>query len=163
MTSEPEDLKVMYPRDIYNEQWGIGEWTDEPDYVAFMHNGIRCEIMRNCVGAICGYIIVEANHPWHTKDYHDIDAEVHGGLTFAQLDEDGSYWVGFDCAHSGDIAPSCEKSMAKSREGLKLKHPNLFSERAVGFFAATYKNINFVTEECKRLADQAIEAANASK
>jgi len=55
----------------------------------------------------CGYVRVPPNHAWHGRNYDEIDADVHGGLTFAQIEpcthEDGTgYWIGFDCAHLGD-------------------------------------------------------------
>jgi hypothetical protein len=57
----------------------------------------------------CGYVRVPPNHPWHSVDYNDIDASVHGGLTFAQVEpcihEDGvGYWIGFDCHHCDDAS-----------------------------------------------------------
>jgi hypothetical protein len=53
----------------------------------------------------CGYVRIPVGHPWHKKD--DIPVDVHGGLTFAQIEpcvhDDGvGWWIGFDCRHSGD-------------------------------------------------------------
>ncbi|MEK9810388.1 MAG: hypothetical protein VW362_08065 [Candidatus Nanopelagicales bacterium] len=81
-------------------------------------------------GHLCGYIGVTPGHPWYGKDYEEIGADVHGGLTFAQherrdqrfnwdterwLEIDSEpyphdtgmdvWWVGFDCAHLGDLSP----------------------------------------------------------
>src|SRR5438132_5160947 len=63
----------------------------------------------------CGYVRVPPAHPWHGQSDEDIPAEVHGGLTFAELEpcehEDGvGWWIGFDCHHFGD-------------SGLPLDHP----------------------------------------
>jgi hypothetical protein len=144
--------------------FGDGEWIEEPDYNEFNHKGIDCKIVRNDVGALCGYILIPSNHSWHSKDYADIHCDVHGGLTFSKLFDDGEFWIGFDCAHSTDIAPACEKMTKIWREKMKERFPVLHaSEHTFPFghmFNPSYKNINFVTEECKKLADQAIEAAN---
>lgn len=76
--------------------------------------GYEYAIVRNEMGYRCGYIKVNPGHPWHGKDYSDIDAYVHGGLTFAEADmpcdkegEDNGYWIGFDCGHYYD-APDPE-------------------------------------------------------
>lgn len=55
---------------------------------------------------LCGYLAVPPGHPWNGQAYDAIDANVHGGLTFAGQPNwrvrpapDGWWWVGFDCAH----------------------------------------------------------------
>jgi hypothetical protein len=76
------------------------------------------------MAALCGYVGVTEGHPWFGRHKYEIDAEVHGGVTFAlaserhreqssstchQPDEgepDKVWWVGFDCAHSLDLLPS---------------------------------------------------------
>lgn len=55
----------------------------------------------------CGYVRLPPTHPMYEKHYDDIPAEVHGGLTFCDIEscveKDGKgWWIGFDCAHSGD-------------------------------------------------------------
>ena len=64
------------------------------------------------MGHLCGYIGVPAGHPWDGKGYDDIDADVHGGLTFAKPASEtlfpgtqAAWYVGFDCAHAGDLVP----------------------------------------------------------
>jgi hypothetical protein len=68
-------------------------------------------ITHNSKGYRCGYIKLQPDHPWSGKDALDINAAVHGGITFAESDkpceenpheEDVHYWVGFDCAHLYD-------------------------------------------------------------
>lgn len=54
-------------------------------------------------GYRCGYVRVPVGHPWHGLDCVDMPANAHGGLTFHSPDaDDGSWWLGFDCAHAGD-------------------------------------------------------------
>ncbi len=78
-----------------------------------------------------GYVGVPKEHPWYGKDYDDIEANVHGGLTysadhFPRKKSDEYWWVGFDTSHYMDNAENCSKI--------------------------------FVEKETKRLKEQAIEA-----
>lgn len=87
-----------------------------------------------------GYIAVPKDHPWYGKDYDDIDADVHGGLTFSnhmsdltrtravgELPGSDDYWVvGFDTCHYGDNEYNCD--------------------------------LNYVLSEVERLKQQALEA-----
>jgi hypothetical protein len=73
------------------------------------HAGLLCTVVLAREGAYrCGYVRVPPGHPLHGKGYDDPNVEVHGGLTFAEIEEckdheDGQgWWFGFDCAHSAD-------------------------------------------------------------
>ncbi len=88
----------------------------------------------------------------HGLDYDDVNADVHGGLTFAEPDVDcgkgdDAYWLGFDCAHGGD-SPD----------------PNLPSR--VPSFASRFRDYGvvrtqeYVVNQCKELCLQAAEAVN---
>ena len=68
-------------------------------------SGLKCAVLlMPRMGHMNGYVQLPEGHPYRGKDYDDIDATVHGGLTYA--DDEG--WVGFDTAHSGDIWPGSE-------------------------------------------------------
>lgn len=61
------------------------------------------------LGFRCGYVRIPAGHPWHGKDFMNISADVHGGLTFAEPDlpcgkdgPDDAWWFGFDAGHAWD-------------------------------------------------------------
>lgn len=132
-----------------------GPWNNEPMRKEFKHLGFDCLIQRGPVGAWCGYVAVSKGHPWFEKHYDAVDAEVHGGLTFSEhcgglichpSDNDTVWWLGFDCSHSGDIAPLV---------GLDLPRFERYFERDI------YRDEAYVTEEVKNLAKQA-EAALAS-
>lgn len=136
--------------------WKRGEWDNEPDKVHWVDEdtGLDCLIVRGPSGALCGYVGVPPTHPWYAVDYEKLDAVAHGGLTFSgecrpNAEEstgichpkDGAanehvWWVGFDCAHLGDVAPAYD-----AREML-----------------ASYRDIHYVTAEVASLARQAIEA-----
>lgn len=50
------------------------------------HAGFEYEVVNNGNGFRCGYIRLPPSHPWHGVSYDSIDAEVHGGLSFAAPD-----------------------------------------------------------------------------
>ncbi len=54
-------------------------------------------------GAYNGYVSLPPDHPWHGLDYEDIPMDIHGGLTYSDIE--GARWViGFDTCHWGDTA-----------------------------------------------------------
>jgi hypothetical protein len=74
------------------------------------HVGFEWMVVHNAMGYRCGYVKVAPGHPWYGKDYYDVPADVHGGLTFAEKDvacgnggPDDGWWLGFDCAHGYDL------------------------------------------------------------
>lgn len=75
-----------------------------------VHVGHEWVVTHNWAGTRCGYVKVEAGHPWHGKSYDEVEPDVHGGITFAEPDvpcdkggEDTGWWLGFDFAHLGDV------------------------------------------------------------
>jgi hypothetical protein len=145
------------------EAWGPGEWVEEADQADFEYKGTRCHVVRVVaqpsmqLGHFCGYIFVNQTHPWYLKDAFgpDIDVDIHGGLTFSKLEEK-AWKIGFDCAHSGDIIPSMHSTMGETRKKLIEKHPWIPEKCPV--FKESYKNLDFAINECKKLADQSLDA-----
>jgi hypothetical protein len=97
--------------------WGQGPWCEEPDQVEWTAFTFPCALLRNpAFGNWCGYVGVEPGHPWHGVDRYDVDAEVHGGLTFSGswhhplntlTVNPHTWWLGFDCAHGHiDLIPA---------------------------------------------------------
>jgi len=78
-------------------------------------------------------------HKYHGMNYDNIPVDVHGGLTYSRLDENGSWKIGFDTAHYGDLSLH-----------------NLILFRDDSFFAeeSTYRTMKYVVEEIKKLVDQ---------
>lgn len=162
----------MKQNHIYNSEeklkwFGTGEWVEEPDMIEFEHKGFKCSIVRVCVqdgpihvfgGHLCGYVNIPKDHPWIGKAF-DIDADIHGGITFGEYDNEKQYWIGFDCGHLGDIVPSMELM----RKEYKIAMPPYLEKfKNSPIFNSTYRNLNYVIEECKNLADQVIENDNRS-
>jgi len=86
-----------------------------------------------------GYIYLSPTHPWYKKHYNEIDAEVHGGLTYSELDKETGYWcIGFDTNHAGDL--SLINFMMGGNSDL---------------YDTSYKNWDYVKNEVESLAYQA--------
>lgn len=116
-------------RTVDKSGWIDGEWKNEPDKMQWQDEatGLPCLIVRGPSGALCGYVGIAEGHPYFQKEYESVDVEVHGGLTFASMCADTGdetrhichladpgepehvWWLGFDCAHSGDLCPSYAK------------------------------------------------------
>jgi hypothetical protein len=130
-------------------QWPPGEWDGEPDRVEWraLGSGLPRLALRNNFGAWCGYVGVPEGHPcfgkgWDDDVFHELN--VHGGLTYGEqcaghichVPRDGEpdhvWWLGFDCAHAGDIAP-----------GLRL-----------AFGGDRYRDVAYIIAEVERLAAQ---------
>jgi len=147
---------------VDKSSWPAGEWQDEPDKMQWPDpdTGLPCLIVRGPSGALCGYVGVSDQHPWHGREYSDdvVSADVHGGLTFSRAcahttdeskhichvpgpgEPDNVWWFGFDCAHSGDLCPEHER-----RYGMPMGYE-------------TYKSFNYVKREVTKLARQLADA-----
>lgn len=154
---------------IDKSTWGEGPWKTEPDRIEWRAEGtprLACLIVRGGGGALCGYVGVPEGHPWHGKDYGDVDAHAHGGLTYAdrcQVDgkichvpqpgeSDAVWWIGFDCAHHDDLRPQ-HGSLVASMDFIDV----MLGQGGSG--GLTYKDVAFVRAEVERLAVQAQRVA----
>ena len=141
---------------IDKSAWGAGPWQDEPDRVEFVHAGFACLANRRGdeLGHWCGYVGVPREHPAYGKSYNDVDVEVHGGLTYAAKCEgeichvpapgmpDDVWWLGFDCAHAGDLGPGLRATL---RSLDVPENP---------FFRDVYRDLPYVRREIEQLAEQ---------
>lgn len=143
--------------------WPSGEWDDEPDKVHWKDaaTGLDCLAVRNPRrGNWCGYVAVTEGHPAFGNGYSDVDADVHGGLTFADFcqetegphrgichvpfpgEPDRVWWLGFDCAHAWDYCPE-DKRLADEKGGCFT----------IGY-DETYRTLGYVRMHCRNLAHQ---------
>lgn len=80
----------------------------------FEHEGIECKIIRTGQGHLCGYVrphMVFSNSDFeHADQYYDAP----GGITYVTED-----WIGFDCAHSGQMSPIMEARMIDFKVGFE--------------------------------------------
>lgn len=72
--------------------------------------GLKCAVTQGHHewGNLCAYVRVPSSHPAYKKQYDDLDIQVHGGLTFSEIEpcahEDGQgWWFGIDFAHCYDL------------------------------------------------------------
>lgn len=94
------------------------------------------------------------------KHYDSIDADVHGGLTWAAdtrgMDEapsKGFWFIGFDCCHGLDVSPVMELLMRRVQP--------LASPFETGDFRK-YRSLSYVRGQLEGLAEQAERAACAA-
>jgi hypothetical protein len=127
--------------------------------VEWKHAGLSCAVVLVREAAHrCGYVRVPPGHPLFGKDYNDVDVEVHGGLTFAEIEpckehEDGQgYWFGFDCAHAHAGDSSYDPS-AETEEALAM----LKIYRRFPLWPWHYWSLPEVVAETERLAQQLVE------
>lgn len=57
-------------RSYDKDRWARGPWDQEPDRVDFEHVGLPCLLLRNNMGAWCGYAAVFPGHPWYGIGYN---------------------------------------------------------------------------------------------
>jgi hypothetical protein len=119
------------------------------------HLGHEWNIMHNGTGFRCGYVKVLPGHPWFGRDLDDVDAAVHGCITYSKADKpcdaegpDNGWWVGFDCAHGQD-KPDPSLIPGKSEEYV----------RAFDWPGAQIRSQEYVEAECRSLCEQAAAAA----
>jgi hypothetical protein len=111
-------------------------------------------IAHNGRGYRCGYIKLQPDHPWSSKDTLNINAAVHGGINFGKPDkpcEDNlhniniNYWIGFSCDHLYDgIDPSL--SIDKKYKPWVITHK-----------LGTIRTTEYVRDQIKELIYQAMK------
>jgi hypothetical protein len=117
----------------------LGPWSTEPDEKHWVDaaTGLHCYVKRHPeMGHLCGYVGVPPAHPAYNHDYDKLTLSAHGGITHADSIESSPmpdlWWIGFDCAHAFDYSPGM---------------PTLCNHES-------YRNMEYVTRECTRLAEQ---------
>jgi hypothetical protein len=153
---------------------GYGEWIEECDKITFDYLGHECMVHRvfhtdfinqNIYfgGHLCGYVKVPENHVFHTKETIGNIQKIHchGGVTYndnnLSLMHSIDHWIGFDCAHSSDIIPSCHSSKKQQFRCFEKIYRDIHSlVNLKRFPVPTYKNIFFCIQECLNIVDQLI-------
>jgi hypothetical protein len=128
--------------------YGEGEWIDEPDSVGFDHAGIACEIMRHTDGFLIGLCNLPKDHPWAKEPMDKVSIDIHGNLFIIKTVE--SIRIGFSCDMTEDLIPRKSKSL------LNQQIADAFKDSPNAFYV--YRNLGFVTDQCRYLAEQVIEA-----
>lgn len=145
----------------HKHTWGEGPWQQEPDFARLEHAGFPGILLRQeSSGHWCGYVGVPPGHPWHGKDDSTVYEEgvpepvCHGGITYGRPcagsvchvpkpgEPENVWWLGFDCAHGGDLSPGHAKW--RRENGFDRWHDE-----------DVYRDQTYVTAQVKRLAEQA--------
>lgn len=156
---------------IDKSTWGEGPWQSEPDKLQWTtKSGLPGLVVRGPAGALCGYAGVTQDHPAYGADYDALSDEitVHGGLTFASFchqgpgpeatsvchvpaegEPDNVWWLGFDCAHSGDLCPAINALLRKSPTGRYLLQAS-----------QVYRSLSYVKAHVEHLAAQLAGASD---
>lgn len=152
----PTEVYTTTTRDNWGSGPWDGEpdkvvWVDQA-------TGLDAMARRGPMGAWCGYVGLPDSHPLHGVDYDECPAgcgksycehsavivmEVHGGVTFAGRCQVGAdpatglchvsdrpvWWLGFDCAHWGDLVPGAALSgISFGDSGIYADLPYVVSE-----------------------------------
>lgn len=142
---------------IYDDKdsWGEGPWQNETDRLYWIDpsTSYPCLIRRVPVGSLCGYVAVPPGHPAHGKSAGEVDVTVHGGLTYASKCQgeichvpaegasDDVWWLGFDCAHYGDLVPQTAAILRSVRTDKRIR-------------GEVYRDIDYVRQQVRSLAWQ---------
>lgn len=153
-TGAKVDVQRMVTIEDRAAKFGPGPWQDEPDRIEWRNEGFPCLMIRHpSMGHWCGYVGVEPGHPWHGSQDDSI-ADVHGGITYSKecagsvchVPQPGEpehvWWLGFDCAHSGDLSP-CSLVHFGAHHGVDRE---------------TYRDERYVRAQTEALAKQALAA-----
>ena len=94
LTSYPEPPTDQESYRHRRSLWPAGPWhLEQFDKVHWIDpaTDMDCLMVRNAMGAWCGYVAVTEGHPAFGKSYNDVDPHprVHGGLTFSDSCHEG--------------------------------------------------------------------------
>lgn len=133
-------------------------------------NGQPCYAKRHpTLGHWCGYVLSRTPMALRAGDHHYPDVDVHGGCTYyepymftnvhgeievpfthpavhgrSHRERATARWVGFDCAHVGDVVPEMTEFRARVAKGMEVD------------MKETYRDLAYVILECERLATQVV-------
>lgn len=125
----------------------IEKLSNEPPFYLFKHKNYLCCILRMpWSGTLNGYVALTKQNSYFGKNYNDIDIDCHFGLTYSRYHlssiEDNIFnnvwWIGFDTLHCDDLQPYIYDLESKYQDN------------------RTYKDFDFVKNECIKIVDQII-------
>jgi len=123
------------------------------------HCGLKCVAIAIPMGHRCGYVGIDEKHPLYNNEFDEGD--VHGGVTFSgfqhwgkkefdSIENDGIWWIGFDCAHYMDAKDF--SIMNDENKKFYKKYPFSLGE-SLGLDCAI-RTLDYVVFECEKLAEQ---------
>lgn len=147
-------------RDGYvpRKEWAEGPWTNEPDRVEWRTLGSELPrmVLRGPRGSWCGYVGVPGGHWAFGRTWEDDCIgvlQVHGGVTYGSEcageichvpragETDHVWWIGFDCAHAGDLLPGTDALIRKLGKDFFIS-------------GEVYRDLDYVARATEELARQ---------
>lgn len=110
-------------RQITRARWNMAHHFD----VRWTFRGLLCGIALSPQYGMNGYVKLPKALFDTTPDYDSLPVNCHGGLTYGP---DAGRWVGFDCAHAGDIWPWREVAPLLRARGDQRR---IFHHRLMGY------------------------------
>jgi hypothetical protein len=142
--------------DIKPDYGGQKKWLEHVG----CHEGFVFAVCTIHLGYRAGYVQIPSSHPWYERGDlipDDVSDAVHGGITYARGDSPvlpPGWWIGFDCGHHDDgVDPDL---MSPVQRRLDAKHGSMGSE------IDPVRSLDYVIEECKKLATHAARAARGN-
>lgn len=148
---------------------GDDPWNNEENKYSFYYKGCLCLILRNHLGALCGYVGVNSTNVFYQTE-PPMDLIVYGNITYAGYgdtepigspwfqrpiaDAEGKtlWWVGFTCSYSDDFCPALAENIKH-----RVAPDAPYLPASMGGVAGEYKDIFFVINELVNLVDQITE------
>ena len=159
--AEPDDTPRAAKQPETKEELPKGPWSDEPDYAEWMHEGIKCILLRGPFWSWNGYIGIPADNVFFhcpEDELWDYGLQLHGGPTYGPSRKvPGTrgitqfWWFGFDTAHHLDYAPGLK--------WLSSKYAQLGPPTNLGDSADIYRDFDYCVNE---LQTAAIELAKGA-
>ena len=146
---------------VPKEEWEVGEWTNELDYLYFDFGDYPSLILRSAYGSLNGYIAVPEGHPWFLEDADRIRG-ASMEITWASHEDHLhplplgwpiAWWVGFSCSSIRDYMPA----LAASVRGFGYRSSLISNPRQ------TYKPIPYVRSQIEILTQNADHAMMVHK
>lgn len=139
--------------------------SDEPILeTSFTYKNYKCCVLFQSLGFRCGYVLVPRWHKLYGQLYSNVDCsniKCHGGLTYSSHSllgqESPSWWIGFDCAHTGDVqdTESQIRYFGTSKVDSFFTMLNFMIGNNTEF--GTVKNLDFCIQECRNIVDQLVQ------
>lgn len=154
-------MKMHYDQRMKRSGWAPGPWDSEQDIYEWIDptTGLYCRILRvPHRGHLCGYVRVPRGVRNSSRRL-----QCHGGTTFDKKMKKSRYfkagrWVGFDCAHLGDLSPGMEAEIRGLPAELGDAAMRLLQSPydGVSFGPSQYRNVAYCLDQVTELASQVV-------
>lgn len=117
----------------------------------FQYKGHDCICVFNRMGFRCGYVSTS----FHCH-YDDFDIECHDGLTFSgalpeAYEPKEAFYIGFDCGHCDD---GLDAKLAYEYGLIDEATKEMFEKNFFYLSDCPVRDVEYVVEQCKKIADQ---------